>query len=169
MKVIIYLGPLVQLCLQGGRSIANQYHWWVWGVLSVSGPYWVCPRSWSMLFPSLHFSGSRVLCRGTKEGPRLRALPRCMLLRFRFLGTPQRHRLGWDCVLCPSQVQAAQATRCLASTLSPGAVHLITSPVPATRFLGCAVGAPSQVCCVSPLGSWSLAATLLVDVNDPGS
>ena len=34
------------------------------------------------------------------------------------LGTPQRHRLGWACVLCPSQVGAAQATRCWASTLS---------------------------------------------------
>ena len=30
-------------------------------------------------------------------------------------------------------------------------------------------GAPSQVCHVSPLGSWSLTATLLEDVNCPGS
>ena len=28
-------------------------------------------------------------------------------------------RLGWACVLCPSQVQAAQMTRCLASTVAP--------------------------------------------------
>ena len=67
---------------------------------------------------------------------------------------PQRHRLGWASVLCPSQVRAAQATRCLVSTLSPGrVVRLITSPVPAARFPGCAAGAPSQVCRVSPLGS----------------
>ena len=33
------------------------------------------------------------------------------------------------------------------------AVHLITAPVPAAQFPGCAVGPPSQVCCVSPLGS----------------
>ena len=33
------------------------------------------------------------------------------------------------------------------------------------RFPGCAVGTLSQVCHVSPLGSWSLAAVLLVDVN----
>ena len=32
-------------------------------------------------------------------------------------------------------------------------VHLITSPVSAAWFPGCAVVAPSQVCCVSPLGS----------------
>ena len=30
------------------------------------------------------------------------ALPRSKLLRFRFLGTPQGHRLGWACVLCLS-------------------------------------------------------------------
>ena len=29
--------------------------------------------------------------------------------------------------------------------------------------------APSQVCCVSPLGSWSPPVTLLTDVNRPGS
>ena len=46
---------------------------------------------------------------------------------------------------------------------------LITSPVPATQFPGCAARAPSQVCPVSPLGSWSLAATLLADINRPGS
>ena len=86
----------------------------------------------------------------SKAGPAFRALPRSKPLRFRFSGTPQRHRLRWVCILCPSQVRAAQATRCLASTLSPGgAVHVITSLVPATWFPVCAVGAPSQVCRVS--------------------
>ena len=90
----------------------------------------------------------------SKAGPGFHALPRSKLLKFRFSGTPQRHRLSWACILCPSQVQAAQATRCLASTLSPGgAVHLFTSLVPATRFPGCSAGVPSQVCCVSSLGS----------------
>ena len=74
--------------------------------------------------------------------------------RFRFSGTPQRCILGWACVLCPFQFQAAQATRCLVSTLSPdGAVCLITSPIPAAWFPGFLVKALSQVCCVSPLGS----------------
>ena len=36
-------------------------------------------------------------------GPELRALPRPMPLRFRFLGTPLRHRLGWTWVLCLPQ------------------------------------------------------------------
>ena len=70
-------------------------------------------------------------------------------------------------VLCPSQVQAAQVTRCLASAHSPAAVCLITSPVPAARFPGCT--AASQVCHVSFLGSLSLAVTLLRNVNRPGS
>ena len=90
----------------------------------------------------------------SKVGPGLRALPRSKLLKFRFSGTPQRHRLSWACVLCPSQVRGAQATKCLVSTLFPGgAVHLITSLVPATWFPERAVGTLSQVCRVSPLGS----------------
>ena len=67
----------------------------------------------------------------SKVGPAFCALPRCKPLRFRFSGTPQRCRHGWACILCPSQVQAAQATRCLVSTLSQVGVHLITSLVPA--------------------------------------
>ena len=53
-------------------------------------------------------------------------------------------------------------------TLPRWVVHLTTSLVPATRFPGCTVGALSQVCRVSPLGSWSQAVTLLADVNLPG-
>ena len=56
----------------------------------------------------------------SKVGPGLRALPRSMLLRFRFRfsGTPQRRRLSQTCILCPSEVRAAQATRYLTSTVS---------------------------------------------------
>ena len=54
----------------------------------------------------------------SKVGPGFHAFPRSKLLRFRFLSTPQRHILGWTCVLCPSQVQEAQVTRCLTNTLS---------------------------------------------------
>ena len=52
-----------------------------------------------------------------KAGPELCALPRSKPLKFMFLGTPQRHRLSWACVLCPSQFPAAQATSCLMSAL----------------------------------------------------
>ena len=32
--------------LWGGRNTANTYHWYVWGVLVVYGPQWICPSSW---------------------------------------------------------------------------------------------------------------------------
>ena len=51
----------------------------------------------------------------------------CSSLYF-FSGTPPRHRLGWACILCPSQVQAAQVTRFLASTLSPGGWYILSPP-----------------------------------------
>ena len=82
----------------------------------------------------------------SEAGPELCALPRSKPLKFMFLGTPQRHRLSWACVLCPSQVRVAQATRCLTTTLSLGVVHLITSPVPAAWFPLCSI---SGVPCVS--------------------
>ena len=84
----------------------------------------------------------------SKVGPGLHALPRSKLLRFRFLGTAQRYTLSWVCVLCPSQVQAAQATRCLVSTLSQLGQCILSSPwsqllgFPSTqreRCLRCAV------------------------------
>ena len=110
---------LCSVMLWGERNTANKYHWCVWGVLAVFWPHWVCPHSRSVCFHSLHCSG----CSAgelSKGGPGLHALPSSKLFRFRFLGTPQRHRLGWACDLCPSQVQAAQMTRCLVSTLSQG-------------------------------------------------
>ena len=141
--------------LWGGRKTANKYHWCLWGVLAVSRPHWVCPHSRHVCFHGLHFSGSTLLCQELSEvGPGLRALPRSKLLKFSFLGTLQRCRLCWACVFCPSQVRAAQVTRYLVSTVSPKwGLHLITSPIPATWFPWCVVGASSQVCCVTPLGS----------------
>ena len=47
----------------------------------------------------------------SKAGPGLHAPPRSKPLRFRHSGSPQRHRLGWACVLCSSQVRAAQVVR----------------------------------------------------------
>ena len=105
---------MCSVVLWGGRNTANKYHWCV---LTVIQPHWVCPNSWSVCFPSLHCLGPKLLCQELSDaGPGLYALPRSKPLRFRFSGIPQRHRLGWACVLCPSQVRAAQVTRCLAIT-----------------------------------------------------
>ena len=50
----------------------------------------------------------------------------------------QRRRLSWACVLCSSQVLAAQVMRCLASTVAA------TYPLPAARLSRCTTRAPSQ-------------------------
>ena len=121
----------------------------VWATLGLSPPT-ACVLSWFTLL-RLQVALAREL---PKEGPGLHALPRSKPLRFRFLGTPQRHKLGWACVLCPSQVREAQETRCLASTLSPGGRCILSPPWSWPHgFSSCAVGAPSQVCHVSLLGS----------------
>ena len=56
-----------------------------------------------------HRSGSRLLRQEPSEaGPGLHAPPPSKPLRLRHSGSPQRRRLGWACVLCPSQVRVAQ-------------------------------------------------------------
>ena len=110
--------------LWGGRDAANKWHW---HVLTVSRPHWVCPRSRRVCFRCLPCLGSRLLCRELSEaGPGLYALPRSKSLRFMYSGSPQRCRQGWACVLCPSQVRAAQVTRCLVSAVA--ATYLLPRP-----------------------------------------
>ena len=90
----------------------------------------------------------------SKAGTGLHALLRSKPLRFRFLGTPQRHRLSWACILCPrfvpflglnssgDQVLGKRTfPRCGVSYHLPGSSRL---------FSWCA--AASQVCLVSLLG-----------------
>ena len=73
----------------------------------------------------------------SKVGPGLRAHPRSTPLRFRFLGTPQRHRLGWACALCPSQVREAQETRCLVNAHSQVGRCILSPPLSQSLgFLG---------------------------------
>ena len=151
--MVAYLGSLVQLCCGWGRNAGNKYHWRVWGALAVSRSHRVCPRSWPVCLPvytaqapgcsagelskagpglcaSLNHSGSgsQVLHKGTDlVGPVFRALPRCERLRQQVLGK-RAHTPSW-------------------------VVRLITSPIPAPWFPGCAGRALPQVCYVSPLGS----------------
>ena len=94
------------IVLRGGRNTANKYHWRVWGECSQClGNTGFVPAQGVYAFPV--YTAQAPGCSAgelSKVGPGLRALPRSRLLRFRFLGTPQRHRLGWACILCPSQV-----------------------------------------------------------------
>ena len=110
-----FLGSLVQLrCGEGGMLQTNNT-----GVcsqcLSHTGfalAHCVCPSC-------PHSSGSRLLHQEPSEAsPGLHAPPRSKPLRFRHSGSPQRRRLSWACGLCPSQVQAAQMTRCLVSMVA---------------------------------------------------
>ena len=64
------------------------------------------------------------------------------------MGTLQRHRFGWACHLCPSQVRAAQVIRCLVKALSPGGQSVLSPPqsqllsfphAPRERCLRCAM------------------------------
>ena len=103
----------------------------------------------------------------SKAGPGLCAHPRSKSLRFRFSGTPQRCRLVWACVLCPSQVRAAQVTRYLASALSPGTVRLIASPVPAAQFPGCSAVTLPQVCLFWAADLWLQPSRRMSAVQNP--
>ena len=116
--VVTFLGSLVQSCCGEGGTLQT----------NITGVCGACSQCFShtelvpthrVCFPILHCSGSRLLCQELSDaGPGFHAVPRSKPLRFRFLGTPQRHRFGWACVLCSSQVRAAQVTRCLASVIS---------------------------------------------------
>ena len=106
----LFLGSLVQLhCGEGGMLQTNNT-----GVCSQC-----LSHTGSAPTHGTHSSRSRLLFWEPSEaGPGLHAPPRSKPLRFRHSGSPQRRRLHWACVLCPSQVRAAQVMRCLASTIT---------------------------------------------------
>ena len=109
-------------------------------------------------------------------GPPLLRLPGCSagelskVFHTVFLGysTRTQSRLGMRFVSFPGP--SSSGNQLFGERIVPGGpCVLITSPVPAARFPRRAPRALSQVCRVSPLGSWSRAATLLADVNRLGS
>ena len=106
--------------LWGGRNIANKNITGVCGeCLQCLGHTGFAPTPSVYAFPV--YTAQAPSCSAgelSKADPGLRVLPRSKPLKFRFSSTQQRHRLGWACVLCLSQVRGAQVTRCLASTLS---------------------------------------------------
>ena len=105
--MVTYLGSLVQLCCGEGGTLET----------NITGMCGECSQCLSHTgFVSAHsmcaflvYTAQAPGCSVgelSKAGPGLLAPPtsRSKPLRFRFLGTPQRHRFGWACVLCPSQV-----------------------------------------------------------------
>jgi len=124
--------------LWGGRDTANKWHW---HVFTVSRPHWVWPHSQHVCFPCLHCLGSRLFCPKLSEAVReLYVLPRSKPLRFRYSGSPQMCRLNWAHVLYPSQIRAAQVTRCLVNVVAV-TCHL---PCPCYLVFWVTTCAPSQ-------------------------
>ena len=155
---------LLCYCVVGREGNRSCRH--VWGVLAVYGPHWVClTLRWCVL------PGSTLLrLQGAQQGhcpKQFHALPRSKLLRF--LGTPQRQtQLGMRfCALPGSEQLRRPGVR--RAHYPRWALSQVDRASSATQFPRRAARAPSQVCCVSPLGSWSRAATLLADVNRLGS
>ena len=111
-----FLGSLVQSCCGEGGKLQTNNTGVCLQCVSHTGP---APRSWCVCLPCPHCSGSRLLRREPSEAsPGLHAPPRSKPLRFRHSGSPQRRRLGWGCILSPSQVRAAQVIRCLVSMVA---------------------------------------------------
>ena len=138
MKAVTYLGSLVQLCCgEAGTlqtvslaSVGSAQS--LWTTLGLSQLRMAC--AFQIYTGQAPGFSAEVL---SKAGPVFLALSSSKLLRFRFSDTPQRHRLN--------QVLGKH-------TVPGGPCNLITTPVLAAQFPGCAVRALSQVCRVSPLG-----------------
>ena len=143
--MVIYLGSLFQLCCGKGGTLQTNITGMCGECSQCLGHTGFAPTHGVCAFPV--YTAQAPGCSAgelSEAGPGLCALPRSKPLRFKFLGIPQRHRLGWACVLCPSQVRAAQMPRCLVSTLSPGGQCLLSSPwSQPLGFLGA-----QQECCL---------------------
>ena len=133
----------------------------VWGALAVFRPHWVCPRSRRVCFPHLHCSGSRLLYRE----PALSCV--------HFPGLSHSGSGSWVFHKSTDSVgpvffafprRSSSGSQELDERTLPNAVRLIPSTVPASVSM-CA----GPVRLVSLLGSRSLAATILLDVNHPES
>ena len=93
--MVTYLGSLVQLCCSKGGTVQTN----IAGVcgeclqclgrIEIDPAHGVCDF---MVYTSQALGCSAGLL--SEVGPGLHALPRSKPLRFRFSGTPQRHRLG---------------------------------------------------------------------------
>ena len=110
-----FLRSLVQLCCGEGGTLQTSNTDMCSQCLSHTGP---APAHGMCVLPA-HTAQAL----GYTTGNRLRPALVCMHLpglSHSGSGTQvaQGHRLGWACVLCPSQVRAAQVMRCLVSAVT---------------------------------------------------
>ena len=135
--------------LWGGRNTADKSHWHVWGVLAVSQPHCICPCSWHVLSQSTLLRLQVAL-----QGNCLKWALGCMhfpCLSCSGLGSWVLHK-GTDSV-GPTFCALPRSKQLRRQVIGERTLPRSGASVPATRFPGCAAGAPSQVCCVSLLGS----------------
>ena len=129
-----------------GRQGHCNYHWCVGVVCAVYEPPWVCHS------PRRVYTGSTLL-------------PAAVVLSY-----SARAQTQLGICFVTFQDPSSSGNQVLSKCTVPGGLCiLIISPVLAAWFPGCAMRTLSQVCHMSPLGSWCWAATVLVDVNHPGS
>ena len=146
--MVIYLGSLVQLCYGEGGTLQTN-------ITGVCGECSQCmdhtafaPAHDTCVF--LVYTAQAPGCSEgelSKVGPGLRACPRSKLLKFRFLGTPQRHRLVGPafCALPRSrssgdQVLGRRTTLGVQRILSPPQSQLLSFlGAPQERHLRCAM------------------------------
>ena len=160
-----YLGSLVQYCCGDRGTLQTNITGMCGECLQCLGHTGFAPAHGVCAFPL--YTSQALGCSAGEQSFGLYALPRSKTLRFRFLGSPQRVRLSWACVFCHSQVWAAQATRCLMSAVSPLGEFVLLPPwSQPLGFLG-ASGCTHLQCALGLF--WSLAETLLAEVNHPES
>ena len=152
--MVTFLGSLVQSCCGDGGTLQTNVTG-VWGECSQClGHTGFAPAHGMCAFPS--HTAQAVVC---SAGSCLRQALGCM----HFPGLSHSGSGSWvlhegaDSVgpaFLPFSSLSSSGDQVLGEhTLPRCVVCLITSPVPAAQFPGCAAGAPSQVCHVSPLGS----------------
>ena len=103
--MVTYLGSLLQSCCGEGGTLQRNITGMYGECLQCLGLTGFVPAHGVCAFPV--YTSQALGCSAgelSEAGPGLHAVPNSKLLRFRFLGTPQRCRLGWACILCPSQV-----------------------------------------------------------------
>ena len=143
-----------------GREEHCKYCWCVWGVLTVSGPHWVCPNSPWCVLPGSALLRLQVSLQG--YCPR-QALHFMLFPGLSGSGADSRFSTGAQTQLgmhfVPFTGPSSSGDQVLGESTGPGGpCVLITSPVPAawvpaTRFPGCGARAAFQVCHVPPLES----------------
>ena len=129
MKVVTYLGSLVQFCCGEGGTLQTN-------ITGMCGEYSRCfshtgfaPTHSVCAFPV--YTAQAPGCSAgelSKVSSGLRVLPRSKPLRFRFSGTPQRHRLGWACVSVPFPGPSSSGNQVLGERTLPSVWYVLSPP-----------------------------------------